>query len=199
MAARAGRLAPRRSRSLADHAATHATILGWFVGLIWALELIDVFLLRGSLNALGIRPRSASGLWGILFAPFLHGGLPHLIANTVPLLMLGWLVMLRRLSDFFVVTALAMLIGGLGVWLFAQPNTIHLGASGLIFGYLGFLLLRGYFERSFTSILLAVVVGVLYGGALWGLLPSRPGISWEGHLFGFLGGAAAARVLTRKR
>jgi membrane associated rhomboid family serine protease len=174
-------------------------ILLGFVVLIWALELIDLILFRGALDALGVRPRTPGGLWGILFAPFLHGGLAHLLANTLPFLTLGWLVMLRRTSDFFVVTALAMLCGGLGVWLVGRPNTVHIGASSLVFGYLGYLLLRGYFERSVVSILLSIFVGVLYGGALGGLLPTQPGVSWQGHLFGFAGGVGAARALTRRK
>lgn len=186
-------------RTLANHAGLQAQILFWFVTLLWVLELLDLLVLRSGLDRFGIRPRDTAGLVGILFAPLLHGGLAHLIANTVPLLVLGWLVMVRRLSDFFAVTAIVWLLGGLGVWLFAPPRTVHIGASGLIFGYLGFLLLRGYFERSFTAIFLSVVVGLLYGGALWGILPSRPGISWQGHLFGFLAGVLAARLLTAPR
>jgi membrane associated rhomboid family serine protease len=174
-------------------------ILLGFVVLIWVLELIDLLLFRGALDALGVRPRTPGGLWGILFAPFLHGGLAHLLANTLPFLTLGWLVMLRRTSDFFVVTALAMLCGGFGVWLVGRPNTVHIGASSLVFGYLGYLLLRGYFERSVVSILLSIFVGVLYGGALGGLLPTQPGVSWQGHLFGFAGGVGAARALTRRK
>ena len=174
-------------------------ILFWLVTLIWTLELVDLLFLRGALDGFGIRPRRVDWLWGILFAPFLHGGLGHLVANTSSLLFLGWLVLLRRTGDFFVVTALAILVGGLGVWLFGAVGTIHIGASGLVFGYLGYLLLRGYFERSVVSILVSVVVGVLYGGALSGILPGVPGISWEGHLFGFLGGAGAARLLARPR
>lgn len=177
----------------------HVTILFGLVGLMWALELFDLLLLGGALDAAGIRPRTTPGLWGILFAPFLHGGLGHLLANTFPFLTLGWLVMLRRTSDFFVVTPLTILFGGLGVWLFAGTNTVHIGASGLVFGYLGYLLLRGYFERSIPSIILSVVVGVLYGSALWGLLPSQPGVSWQGHLFGFASGVGAARLLGRRR
>jgi membrane associated rhomboid family serine protease len=91
-----------------------------------------------------------------------------------------------------------MLVGGLGTWLIGSPG-VHVGASGLIFGYLGFLLARGYFERNFPSILLAIVVGSLYGGAIWGVLPTQPGISWEGHLFGFIGGVLAARFLARTK
>ena len=185
-------------RGLASAVKTHATILFWTVALLWAIELIDLFLLRRSLDRFGIRPRDLAGLVGILFAPFLHGGIGHLLANTFPLLFLGWLVMVRRTADFFVVAACATLIGGLGTWLFGGPNTIHIGASGVVFGFLGYLLLRGYFERSFTSIALAAIVGLLYGSALWGVLPSGPGISWQGHLFGLLGGGGAARALTRR-
>ena len=135
-------------------------VLFWFVALIWALELVDLLVLRGALDRLGIHPRDLDRWWGILAAPFLHGGLPHLIANTVPLVVLGWLVMLRGLNTFLSVSALAVVLGGLGVWLFADPRTVHIGASGLIFGFLGYLLLRGFFERSLSSVLVAVIVAV---------------------------------------
>jgi membrane associated rhomboid family serine protease len=173
-------------------------ILGGFVGLMWALELLDLFL-GGWLNRFGIRPHSLIGLRGILFAPFLHGNFFHLMANTVPFLILGWLVMLRRTSDFFTVTAIVMLISGLGTWLFAPSYTNHIGASGVVFGYLGFLLFRGYFERSIGSIVTSVVVGLLYGGMIWGVLPGQIGISWQGHLFGFIGGIVAARMLAKPK
>ncbi len=100
---------------------------------------------------------------------------------------------------FFIVTGLTMLVGGLGVWLFAAPGSIHIGASILIFGYLGFLLLRGYFQRNIPSILLSILVFLLYGGTIWGVLPSRPGISWQGHLFGFLGGVLAAKLIATEK
>jgi membrane associated rhomboid family serine protease len=112
---------------------------------------------------------------------------------------LGWFVMLRRTSDFFTVTAIVMLVSGLGTWLFAPAYTLHIGASGVVFGYLGFLLSRGLFERSIGSILMSVVVGVLYGGAIWGILPGQIGISWQGHLFGLIGGVIAARMLAKPR
>jgi membrane associated rhomboid family serine protease len=176
---------------------TQIMILGGFVGLMWLLELIDL-LVGGRLDIYGVIPRNIVGLRGILFMPFLHGGLGHLIANTIPFIILGWLIMLREISDFFVVTAVTMLVSGLGVWLFAAPNSIHIGASGLVFGYLGYLLLRGYFERSVVAIFLAIIVGLLYGGLIWGVLPSLPGVSWQGHLFGFIGGGLAARLLARR-
>src|SRR4030081_1271626 len=181
--------------ALKHTAATQAAILFGCVVVAWGVELVDRAAYNGSLERFGIHPRDLPGLWGILAAPLLHAGWLHLAANTGPFVVLGWLVMLRRISDFVVVTALATLIGGLGVWLFGAPNSVHVGASGLIFGYLGYLLARGYFERSGWAILLGGAALVLYGGVLWGVLPGQPGISWEGHLFGFVGGVAAARLL----
>ncbi|AVQ73702.1 hypothetical protein MTo_00195 [Microcystis aeruginosa NIES-1211] len=178
---------------------TQAIILATFVAIFWLLEILDQFVFRGSLDYFGIIPHQVIGLRGILFAPFLHGDFSHLIANTVPFLILGWLVMLQETSDFFIVTGLTMVVGGLGVWLFAAPGSIHIGASILIFGYLGFLLLRGYFQRNIPSILLSILVFLLYGGTIWGVLPSRPGISWQGHLFGFLGGVLAAKLIATEK
>jgi membrane associated rhomboid family serine protease len=106
--------------------------------------------------------------------------------------------MLQKTSDFFIVTAITMVVSGLGVWLIGSPG-LHIGASGLVFGYLGFLLLRGYFQRNIPSILLSLIVGFLYGGAIWGVLPTVPGVSWEGHLFGFIGGIIAARLLSQRK
>jgi len=185
-------------KAIARELKTQAITLGGFVALIWILEIVDLLFLRGGLDAYGILPRHLIGLRGILFAPFLHGSLPHLIANTIPFLTLGWLIMLRETSDFFVVTGVTMVVSGLGVWLFGAPG-VHIGASGVIFGYLGFLLLRGYFERSAIAILLSLLVGFFYGGVIWGVLPLQRGISWEGHLFGFVGGVLAARLLSRRK
>jgi membrane associated rhomboid family serine protease len=173
-------------------------ILLGFVALIWLVELVDLFLFRGALDRAGIRPRSESGLWGVVLAPFLHAGPAHLIANTVPLLVLGWLVIVRGIQDFLRVTLLVVLVAGLGVWLFGRPATIHLGASGVVFGYLGYLLLRGFWERSLIAIGIALVAGFLYGGALWGVLPGQRGVSWEGHFFGLAGGAGAASRFRRR-
>jgi membrane associated rhomboid family serine protease len=176
-----------------------ALILGCFVAVFWGVEILDRYVFQGGLDDFGIIPRTTLGLRGILFAPFLHGGFPHLIANTAPFLLLGWFVMLQETSDFWIVTALTMLVGGLGVWIFAEPGSIHIGASILIFGYLGFLLFRGIFQRNLPSIFLALLAGVLYGGTLWGVLPTRAGISWQGHLFGFLGGVIAARTIATEK
>ncbi len=160
---------------------------------LWGLELIDVLFFKQGLNFLGIRPRTVSGLRGILFAPLLHGGFGHLAANTLPFLVLGFFVMLRGLSSFIQVTATVWLIGGLGIWLTGGANTLHIGASIIIFGYLGYLLARAYFERSMITLMIALFVGLLYGGMIFSVLPIRAGVSWQGHLFGFVGGILAAR------
>ena len=176
---------------------THGAILAIFVGAMWAIQCVNFFL-GGSLNQFGIVPRTQSGLIGILFAPFLHANFAHLITNTVPFLTLGWFVMLRRTSDFFWVTSVSMLIGGFGTWLIAPSDTVHIGASGVIFGYLGFLISHGYFDRSLLPVLASIAITFLYGSLLWGVLPGQLGISWQGHLFGFIGGVIAARLIAKK-
>jgi len=171
-------------------------LVSW-VACLWVLEAFDQIFLRGRLDLYGIQPRSVGGLRGILFAPFLHGDFGHLASNTIPLLVLGWLVLLPGVTEFVEVTLLVMLLGGVGTWLFGAPNTVHIGASGVIFGYLGFLLLRGVFQRSVTSIVIALGVGLLYGGVLWGILPRVAHVSWEAHLCGFLSGATVAWGMAR--
>ncbi|MEM8830851.1 MAG: rhomboid family intramembrane serine protease [Cyanobacteria bacterium P01_G01_bin.19] len=167
--------------------------------LFWAIEIADYAIFQGSLDQYGIKPRDVSALWGIALAPLLHGGFGHLIANTIPFITLGWLTMLQETSDFYVVSFISALIGGLGVWIFGAPNSVHIGASILIYGYLGFLLLRGYFQKNFPSIGLAVFVAIVYGGLIWGVFPSQMGVSWEGHLFGFIGGAIAAKMVAQEK
>jgi membrane associated rhomboid family serine protease len=184
-------------RAFERAAKVQAAILFGIVLLAWSLELVDEVAYGGSLDRFGIQPRNVDRLWGILAAPLLHVGWVHLVSNTGPFIVLGWLVLLRGIRDFVVVTLCAILIGGLGVWIFGAVNSIHVGASGVVFGYLGYLLARGYFERSIWSVILAIGAGILYGSVLWGLVPGQRGISWEGHLFGLLGGVAAARLLVR--
>ena len=173
-------------------------LVGGALLIMWALELADLLLFRGALDANGIRPRSLDGLDGVLFAPFLHGGISHLASNSVPFVVFGLLVFLGGLRQFVVTTALSVLASGLGVWLVGAPGTVHVGASGVIFGYLGYLLLRGYFSRSAGAVLLSLTLALVYGGALWGVLPLQAGISWEAHLFGFLGGVLSAYLLRRR-
>lgn len=181
-------------------AETQVTIIGSFIALIWGLESVDQLWLRHRLDRFGIVPRTQIGLRGIVFAPLLHGSWHHLIANTSPFAVLSWLTLLRGVPEFAIVTAVVWLSSGWGVWLLAPSRTLHLGASGLIFGYFGFLLSRSYFEQDLLSAAVSVVVAVLYGPLIWGILPSRRrGISWQGHLFGFVGGIVTARFLPELR
>lgn len=192
----------KEKRSIFSEFRLQITTLLSLVAWLWGVEIIDVIVFGGNLDQwFGIRPRVLSGLWGILFAPFLHGSFGHLLANTVPLVTLGWLVMLRRTGDWAVVSVIAALCSGLGTWLIGAPYSTHIGASGVIFGYFGFLLLRGYFERSFVAIAFSLLVTVLYGGLILGTVPflNAPNVSWEGHLFGFVGGVLAAWLLSRPK
>jgi membrane associated rhomboid family serine protease len=175
-----------------------------FVALLYIVEAFDQ--LGGHrLDDNGIRPLESDGLWGILFAPLLHAGWPHLIANTVPALVLGFLVTLAGLSRFLWATAIIWIIGGLGTWLIGNMGsscgveTDHIGASGLIFGWLTFLLIFGFLIRSGWQIVIGLAVLVLYGGVLWGAVPvlnACGGVSWQGHLSGGIAGVLAAYLLS---
>lgn len=171
-----------------------ALVVGGLVAALWLIEIADRLLFSDALERHGIAPRRLDGLEGILLAPLLHDDFGHLLANTIPLLVLGGLVMVYGLNRFVAATAVIVLGAGTAMWLLARSGN-HVGASVLVFGYLGFLLGTGYFRRSIGSIALAVVVGLTYGGLLWGVLPTTPGVSWEGHLFGFLAGVAAAALV----
>ena len=161
------------------------------VVLLWLVLLADV-ILPVDLRQYGIRPREVGSLGGILFAPFLHANLSHLIANSGALfvLMLVSLSYNRRLT--FRALTIIVLAGGLLVWIFGTPQSVHIGASGLIFGLIGFLLFTGFFRREWSALLVSIIVFLLYGGALLSLFVHAPGISWAGHFFGFLAGVLAA-------
>ena len=179
-----------------------ATILT-FVALLYLVELIDQ-LMGHSLDANGIRPDQTDGLWGIIFAPVLHANWQHLAANTVPLLVLGFFVTLAGMSRFVWATAIIWILGGFGTWLIGNVGsscgpTDHIGASGLIFGYLAFLLVFGIFVRRFWDIVIGLVVLFLYGGVLLGAMPvlhQCGGVSWQGHLSGAVAGVVAAYLLS---
>lgn len=171
-------------------------ILGMFIIVIWLIEMFDWFL-GGNLDQFGILPRQVMGLRGIVIAPVLHGSFGHVAANTIPFLILGWFVLLRGFRTFAIVTTLAIFIGGIGTWLIAPSASVHIGASGLIFGFLGYLIFRAYFERSWQSIAWSIVVLLLYGTMLLGILPTSLPVSWQMHLFGFIGGGLAAYLLSK--
>lgn len=186
------RSATRTGRQVTRSLRTQVTTLGTALGAFWVTFVVNT-MLGGALTQFGIIPRTTEGLRGILFAPFLHGNLSHLIANTVPFLALGWMVMLRDARHFVPVTLFAMLGAGLAAWTLGAPGSVHIGASGVVFGYLGFLLLAGVYTRSFWSIVLSLVSAALWGGLVLGIAPNQPGISWQAHLGGFVGGILAAR------
>jgi membrane associated rhomboid family serine protease len=172
-------------------------ILGGLVLLLWVVEFVDLLLFSSSLDRLGIRPRTVGGLVGVPLHPLLHLGLGHVAVNSIGLALFGGLVIFREERDFWTALVLGTLIGGLGVWLFGRPS-IHVGASGVVFALFGYLLLTGWFDRSFGAILLSVVVFLLWGSALFGLSPMQVGISWEAHLFGFLAGGLTAWLRARR-
>jgi membrane associated rhomboid family serine protease len=169
-----------------------------FIAAIWVIELVDLFVMSNRLDAWGIHPRSMWGLVGIPLSPFLHGGFGHLISNTIPLLILGTVVGFRGVRNLVEVTTIIALVGGAGVWLIGKSASVHIGASGLVFGFFGFLITRGFFDKSIRSLLVGVGVLLFYGGLIWGVLPTDPNVSWEGHLCGLLAGALAARMLANR-
>lgn len=188
---------PRRpiARVLPRSLRTAAGLMLLFTALLYLAEALD----EASGNALDragvIVPRSVDGLGGVLTAPLLHGGWDHLASNTLPFLVFGFLAMAGGYVQWFMVTALIWAASGLGVWLIS-PGPV-LGVSGVIFGWFLFLLARGFFARSARQILLALVLFGIWGGILWGVLPSNPMVSWQAHLFGALGGLFAASIVAK--
>lgn len=168
------------------------------VTVLWLVYFIN-FVIPVDLRLYGLRPRQFVGLWGILCSPFLHGNLNHLIANTGALfiLLLVSLSFSRKLTAI-AISVIALAGGGL-VWIFGQPNTVHIGSSGIIFGLLGFLLFIGIFRREKIALFVSLAISILYGGALLSLFYHSPGISWASHFFGFLTGSLAASWTSRLR
>lgn len=167
------------------------------VPVLFAIEALDYWLGLGLDPRGGIIPRSVYGLDGVIFSPLLHDGFDHLYGNSVPLILLGTFVLAAGYRRFVWSTAFIMLVSGLGVWIVGTPDTVVVGASGVIFGYFGLLLARGIVERTWWNLGVVGLVGLLYWWQLFGILPSDPYISWQGHLFGFLGGAVAAILFRR--
>lgn len=165
-----------------------------FVAFLWALEVVDTAT-GHQLDRLGIRPRTDVGLIGIVFAPVLHFGWAHLEANTLPALVLSFFVLVSGIGRGVAATVVIWVVGGIGVWLISPTNSITGGASILIFGWLVYLIVRGLFSRRVGQIAIGVIFLVVYGGLLFGALPGQEGVSWQGHLFGGIGGGIAAWLL----
>jgi membrane associated rhomboid family serine protease len=169
-------------------------LVGGMAAIMWVVEVVDQ-ISGGDLEQYGIKPHEGDGLPGIVTAPFLHAGWGHLIGNTVPFLVLGATIALSGLLRVAAATGIVALVGGVGVWVFAPAHTDHIGASGVVFGYASYLIARGLFSRNLLHLGVGVFVIAVYGSTLlFGLAP-RDGISWQGHLFGAVGGVVAARVL----
>jgi membrane associated rhomboid family serine protease len=165
---------------------------------MWVLEVIDLAL-DHRLDQYGIEPREPDGLVGVVAAPFLHADFGHLIANTIPFVVLGIIIGLQGVGRVLVVTGTVMLVSGLGTWLIGPDNSLHIGASGIVFGYATYLLARGIFNRDLVEIAIGLGVAAIWGTALLGGLVPQDGVSWQGHFFGAVGGVLAARVLARPR
>ncbi|WP_327396536.1 rhomboid family intramembrane serine protease [Streptomyces phaeochromogenes] len=175
-----------------------ALLVGGWVALLWVLEAIDVAS-GHALDTFGITPREFGELRDIVPAAFVHFGWDHLAANSVPLLLLGFLAALSGMRRFLAVVTVTILVSGLGVWLTASEHSITAGASGVVFGLFGYLLVRGFVDRRIGDVVIGLVVGAVYGSILWGVLPTTAGVSWQGHLFGLIGGVASAFVFRRPR
>jgi membrane associated rhomboid family serine protease len=184
------RLGPDRSAGL--------KLLLAMIAVMWVTEIVDVAD-NHRLDQYGIHPRDVGGLPEIVSAPFLHVGFDHLISNTIPFAIMGAAIALGGLARVAIVTVVVGLVSGLGVWLIAPANSIHLGASGLVFGYATYLIARGIYSRRLAEIAVGVIVVGVWGiGLLRGLLP-QDHISWQAHLFGAIGGLCAASILAGRR
>lgn len=190
---------PRRpiARVLPRRPVSAAVVMLAFTALLYVVEAVDQ-VTGGALDTDGgIISRRLTGLDGVVWAPLLHASWAHLAANTVPFLVFGFLAMAGGMRQWIGVTATIWLLSGLGVWLVGPSDTVTIGASGVIFGWLVFLLARGFFARSARQIALAVVLAAVWGSVLLGVLPGNPGISWQGHLFGALAGMLCAALVAR--
>lgn len=177
------------------------------VGLMWSLEVWDLLLTfclsrghepYGVLDAFGVRPRQFAGLPGIFISPFLHRDFAHLAGNTLPLLGLSLILAFTGMRRFLTATVIIIFVTGSAVWLFGRSGAIHLGASGIVFGYLGFLLVKGFIEKRARWIAVSLIIGFLYSGIIHNMLPTRDHVSWESHFFGFLSGILASYLLAKQ-
>ncbi|RII22150.1 Rhomboid protease GlpG [Streptomyces sp. YIM 130001] len=186
-----------RPPSRRERAKAAAVVMTAWLALLWALELIDVAS-GHALDTFGISPREVGELRDVVPAAFMHFGFDHLSANSVPLFVLGFLAALSGIRRFAAVVAVIVLASGLGVWFTAPAYSTTAGASGVVFGLLGYLLVRGFVDRRIGDVVIGLLVGLVYGSLLWGVLPSAAGVSWQGHLFGLVGGVAAAFLFRRE-
>jgi membrane associated rhomboid family serine protease len=189
---------PKRPARRAETQRNGIELLVAIVAVMWVVEIVNS-IDNNKLDQYGIVARNVSHLYGILTAPFLHASFGHLISNTIPFLFMGLIIALKGAARVLLVTAIVIIVGGLGTWLIAPSHSITVGASGVVFGYAAYLLTRGVFDRSVLELLIGGVVGVVWGGALLTSLVPHYGISWQGHAAGAVGGVVAAWLLARER
>lgn len=170
-----------------------STAVGFLV-LLWAVFFAEGFV--PVLSTLGINPLDVSSLWHVATAPLIHANYQHIAGNSVPGAIFAFLIGCRGRRAFWEVTTIVAVVGGAGTWLFGGIGTNHIGASGLIYGWLVYPMLRGFYNRSFGEVVLGVILAITYSGFIWGVLPNSTGVSWQYHLFGALGGAIAAASIT---
>ncbi|GAA1754360.1 rhomboid family intramembrane serine protease [Streptomonospora arabica] len=183
---------------------THSRTVGFLtvaamLAAMWVFEIVDT-VMGGALDMVfGLRSWTFDNVWSVVTAPFMHAGFTHLISNSIPFLVLGALVAIGGLGRFAWTTLIVMAASGIGVWLLSPQGTLTVGASGLVFGYFGYTVLRGIVERRTVDIVIMICVILFYGTLIFGVLPQQTGVSWQAHLFGFLGGLFAAYVLPRRQ
>jgi membrane associated rhomboid family serine protease len=192
--------APGNVKSLSEHFKNQVSLLVGILILLFGIELFDAFLPGDHpLDRWGVQPRTLGGLPGIFFSPLLHDGFAHLGENSLSFVVLGWLVLLGGVQRFMNVTAIVVLVSGVGTWLIGSPGSNHIGLSGVIFGYLGFILGRGWYERKLGSVILAVLVGFFHIGMIFQLISVKAHVSWSMHFFGFVGGIITAWMMFHNR
>lgn len=194
-----GPLAPSGGQYEKTPAQKRATGLRYALGYllaIWAVFAVNALLFGGGLNYFGIHPLDPASLPHIVSAPLLHANLSHIMSNSIPGAIFCFLIGYSGSRVFWEVTLIAGVIAGLGTWFLGGIGTNHIGASGLVYGWLAYLVVRGFFNRSPQQISLGILLGFLYSGLIWGVLPTTPGVSWQGHLFGAIGGVVAGMLIT---
>ena len=178
---------------MAPDTRSRIVVLALVIAAVWAVSLVALGYGDALIYRLALVPRRVDGLPGVLAMPFVHGSFAHLMSNTIPLLVFGAFLLLRGVRYYVAVSLGLVVLGGVLLWLFGR-EAAHIGASGVVFGYFGFLVTRGVYERSLQAVGVALLVVVLYGGMIFGVLPGADGVSWDGHLTGLVAGIAVARV-----
>jgi membrane associated rhomboid family serine protease len=191
---------PEDDGSLASPLGRAASLMVGFLALLWLVELVNTISGRALTQAGGIRARDPGSLIDIVFSPFVHGNLEHLAGNALPLFSLGFIAAVPNVKRFLLMNVVVIVVGGFGVWLFSPANSISVGASGLVFGYFGYLLLRGFVDRRPVDVVVSIGVALAYGYLMWHSIGfGVTNISWQGHIAGLVGGMLAAIFLRRPR